>query len=116
MWYLIEFKTGKAEVWATARKIYDSVISLVENGVLTFKECREKLTFLLVMKEADRFRYYNLGKIVNKDYGEVWEYDVRDIPSQMENTDPRILTGQLVQKVFVLSVDDFCSYVHDWRD
>ena len=115
-WYLIEFKTGKAEVWASVRKIYDSVVLLVESGVLTFDECREKLSFIIVMRDWERFPYYNLGKIVDKDYGEKWDYDVRDIPKEVENADPRILTEQVAKKVLILSVEDFCSFAKDWHN
>ena len=109
-WHLIEFKTGSSRVESIIRKLYDSAILLVSHNVLSWEECREMLIFISVQVDAkDRFRYYEL----RKDQG--YEYELRDIKPKQANLDPRIPTGQVAKKVYVMDVPDFVSYASTWE-
>lgn len=116
-WFLIEFKTGGAPVWGTVRKAYDSVITLFEHDILSLADCREKLTFILVRENAKKlFPYYDLGKMTEKNYGPKWEYDVADISASIADADPRVLTGQIAKKVYVMDVPDFVGFSSAWTN
>lgn len=113
--YLVEFKSGKVPVANWIRKVYDSSIALVDNGVLTWHECQTCLTFILVQVDADRyFPNYDLGRRMRKSYGSRWEYDPADIPPQTVNSDPRILTGQVAHRIYVMNVPDFQAFAARW--
>lgn len=45
---LVEFKTGKVEQLNLHRKLYDSLIGLVENAGLTFAEARQNVDYVVV--------------------------------------------------------------------
>lgn len=109
VWHLVEFKTGGARVENIIRKVYDSVILLVSHNVLSWEECREKLMFVSVQVDArDRFQYYELR-------GQKYEYELQDIKPKQANLDPRVLTGQVAKKVYVMDVPDFVSYAESWE-
>lgn len=109
VWHLIEFKTGSARVESIIRKLYDSVILLVSHNVLSWKECCEKLIFISVQVDAkDRFQYYELR-------GRGYEYELEDIKTGQVNFDPRIPTGQVAKKVYVMDVPDFVAYAASWE-
>ena len=109
VWHLIEFKTGSSRVESIIRKLYDSVILLVSHNVLSWEECREKLRFISVQVDAKRrFQYYEL-----RDQG--YEYELQDIKPKQVNLDPRILTGQVAKKVYVMDVPDFATYAASWE-
>ena len=109
VWHLIEFKTGGARVENIIRKLYDSVILLVGHNVLSWEECCEKLMFISVQVDAkDKFQYYELR-------GQGYEYELQDLKPRQANFDPRILTGQVAKKVYVMDVPDFVSYAETWE-
>ena len=109
VWHLIEFKTGGARVENIIRKLYDSVILLVDHNVLSWEECCEKLMFISVQVDAkDKFQYYELR-------GQGYEYELQDLKPRQANFDPRILTGQVAKKVYVMDVPDFVSYAETWE-
>lgn len=88
---LIEFKTssvGDAELFRT---IYDSVILLVELGVLSWAESREKLEFFLVQKDVEK-------------------YIVGDYEGNPDR-DARVLEGQVIKSFHRMSPEAFESYV-----
>lgn len=65
-WYFIEFKNGSIDKANIFRKIYDSLIMLIESGVVQdFQFVRDKFTYILV---------YNSDK-----YSKVQEAESRDI-------------------------------------
>lgn len=108
--YLIEFKTSKLRDGEWYRKIYDSVLFLVELGVLTWQDCRDHLTFVTVQTDAGvRFRNYNLGERTGKSYGPIWEYDPADVKDP--DADARVLTGQVAKRIYRLTPDDFDAFI-----
>ena len=65
--------------------------------------------FVSVQVDArDRFQYYELR-------GQKYEYELQDIKPKQANLDPRVLTGQVAKKVYVMDVPDFVSYAESWE-
>lgn len=92
---LVEFKTssiGDAEFF---RKIYDSAILLVENGVLSWDDCRRHLVFCLVQSDLERYIGGNYATNLDRN--------------------PRSLEGQVVDKVYRVSPEDFDRMARSWR-
>ena len=52
-YYLIEFKTGRIDTAESLRKAYDSAMALVEYNILTWDQCKQHLTFVLVGTEVE---------------------------------------------------------------
>lgn len=88
---LIEFKTSSVGDAEWFRTIYDSVILLVELGVLSWAESREKLEFILVQKDV--------AKYIAGDY------------EGNPDRDARVLEGQVVKSLQRMSPEAFESYV-----
>lgn len=95
--YLIEFKTSNIGDGEWFRKIYDSVILLVELGVLTFDDCRRRLNFILVQRNAESRTGGNYASDPDRD--------------------ARFLEGLILKKVERLSPERFEEYVNNkgWR-
>lgn len=53
-YYLFEFKTGEVNSLDVFRKIYDSIIGLMEHGKLTLDECRRLLNVILIANNAEK--------------------------------------------------------------
>ena len=49
--YLVEFKCGKAEIDNVIRKVYDSVLMLMEHDELTIRQARTDYTYLVVSND-----------------------------------------------------------------
>ena len=100
-YFLVEFKVSKMPVAETMRKVYDSAVALVEHGILTWESCRQRLSFILVGKQA-RLRFdRNYGRLAAEFMAENY---------RNADADPRILTGQVVREVYVMDVPDFTSF------
>ena len=112
-YYLIEFKTGTPSNFDIHRKLYDSIIGLLENKVLSLSECRENLQYIIVSLEYKTFqqhqelmRHFGFGVI------EPWDYVVtRQNLQNWDKNDIRKLSGFLVNKVYKLSPEDFNVFV-----
>lgn len=112
-YYLIEFKTGKPDNLDIHRKLYDSVLGLLEHHVLTLAECRENLQYIIVSLKQTTFpqheemlEHFRFGRV------EPWEYEVtRENLDMWNKNDIRKLSGFLVNKVYRLSPKDFDAFV-----
>ena len=108
-WYLIEFKTGGINVAESLRKVYDSAIALVEFGVLTWEQCKSRLTFILVGKEVET-RLDQLRRKSRSDY--------MDPAYKAVDLDPRTVEGQVVKEFLIFTPSEFESFASrcNWRD
>lgn len=108
-YYLIEFKTGKPENMDLHRKLYDSVIGLMENGVLALADCRTKLQYVIVSLHykpcdchAEMLDHFEAADT------EPWDYEVTKAAlDSWDNNDIKKLTGFLVEKIYKLCPSDF---------
>ena len=106
--YLIEFKTGKPENVDIHRKIYDSVIALMEHNVLTLADCRERLQYVIVSKHYKDAGHDSLLGYLEDGMSEPWEYIVeRHALNSWDKHEIRKLTNFLFSKVYKLSLIDF---------
>lgn len=106
--YLIEFKTGKPENFDIHRKIYDSVIALMEHGVLTLSDCRDHLQYIVVSRHYKDIVSDSLLGYLENGIPEPWEYNVdRQILNNWDKHEIRKLTNFLFSKVYKLSPLDF---------
>lgn len=106
--YLIEFKTGKPKNFDIHRKIYDSIIALVEHGVLSWQECREHVQYLIVSKRYESPEPDSLLAYLEVELREPWDYVADRQTREMWNEhDIRKLTSFLFEKAFKLSLQDF---------
>lgn len=112
-YYLIEFKTGKPENLDIHRKLYDSIIGLLEHRVLSLSDCRENLQYIVVSLKYDRFpQHGEMMDHFNFGVSEPWEYSVtRQNLNAWDKNDVRKLSGFLVNKVYKLCPADFETFV-----
>ena len=106
--YLIEFKTGKPENIDIHRKIYDSVIALMEHGVLTLSDCRDHLQYIVVSRHYKDTVSGSLLGYLEDGMLEPWEYRVdRQTLETWDKHEIRKLTNFLFSKVYKLSLLEF---------
>ena len=99
--FLVEFKTEKIERAEILRKAYDSAIALVEFGGLSWKTCKEHLTFIVVGSEAGN-RLADLRKISCNDFM---------LPSYNgAGSDPRTVIGQIVKEFLLFTPGEFVAF------
>lgn len=115
LYYLIEFKTGKIQNVDLHRKLYDSLIGLIEHQVLTLSECRENLQYIVVSLQCGVFaQHKEMMEHFACGVNEPWDYAVtRQALKTWEKNDIRKLSGFLVNKVFKLSPSDFDIFVRN---
>lgn len=115
LYYLIEFKTGNATNVDRHRKLYDSVIALVENSVLTFEECRSQVQYIIVEKGLKPFvQHQEMLSHFERNDPEPWDYAVtKSFLKTISRDDIRKLSGFLVEKVYRLSPLDFEKFVEN---
>ena len=101
-YYLIEFKTGRIDTAESLRKAYDSAMALVEYNVLTWDQCKQHLTFLLVGTEAE----IRLGQLRNKSVA-----DYMNPSYSCVNHDPRTVVGQVVKSFEIYTPEEFETFV-----
>lgn len=112
-YYLVEFKTGKPENLDIHRKLYDSVIGLMEHSVLSLDECRTKLQYIVVSLKYNPYPCHSemLSHFEDGD-AEPWEYEVSKAAlKEWPDADIRKLSGFLVEKIYKLSPVDFEKFV-----
>lgn len=107
--YLIEFKTGRPNNLDLHRKLYDSVMGLVEHSVLELETCRSTVQYLIV---SNKYEPYPLHREMlahfERGVKEPWDYDVTVTAlNSWDDSDIRRLTGVLVEKIYKLSPADF---------
>ena len=112
-YYLIEFKTGGVKNVDVHRKLYDSVIGLLEHRVLTLSECREYLQYVIVSLKQNVFPYHKeMMRHFGSGVDEPWEYAVtRENLKNWDKNDIRKLSGFLVEKIYKLNPSDFDLFV-----
>lgn len=100
-YYLIEFKTGGIAVDDLLRKVYDSAMALVEYNVLTWDQCKQHLTFVLVGTEVEtrlaHLRKKTVADYMNPSYSSV-------------NQDPRTIVGQVVKCFQIYTPAEFEAF------
>ena len=100
-YYLIEFKTGGIDIADTLRKAYDSAMALVEYNVLTWDQCKQHLTFVLVGTEVEtrlaHLRKKSVADYTNPSYSGV-------------NQDPRTVVGQVVKGFEIYTPTEFEAF------
>ena len=100
-YYLIEFKTGRIVADDLLRKVYDSAMALVEYNVLTWDQCKQHLTFVLVGTEVE-MRLAHLRKKSAVDYTNPSYSGV--------NQDPRTVVGQVVKGFEIYTPAEFVAF------
>lgn len=91
--YLIEFKNGSCDMYTMQRKIYDSVVALVDCGGWSYSRAREQIIAILV-------------------------HDVNDVPAIKDTPDDfRSLAGYMVKECHYLTPDEFDNFAmtRSWR-
>ena len=100
-YYLIEFKTGRIVADDLLRKVYDSAMALVEYNVLTWDQCKQHLTFVLVGTEVEtrlaHLRKKSVADYTNPSYSGV-------------NQDPRTVVGQVVKGFEIYTPAEFEAF------
>ena len=115
-YYLIEFKTGHVDGLDVFRKIYDSVIGLIEHGKLTLDECRRQLNVILVANNAEVSPNAPLSEHLS--LLAEWNYRIDDnFLKSLRTNDIRRLTNFLVKWAFRMTPDEFEKYVQirSWK-
>lgn len=107
--YLIEFKAGKPKNLDLHRKLYDSVMGLVEHSVLDLETCRSTVQYLIVSVKYEPYPFHReMLAHFERGVKEPWDYDVTVTAlSAWDDSDIRRLTGVLVEKIYKLSPADF---------
>lgn len=109
-WYFIEFKNGSVDKLDVHRKIYDSIIMMIEMGIKEeFKFFRNNATYILVLNKKygqnseNRNRIYDYGKKRANEEIKFFELDK--------------LEGYLVNKVHTYYVNEFEQFIkiHEWE-
>lgn len=121
IFYLIEFKTGEFVNIDRHRKIYDSVIGLLEHNLLSLDECRKKVQYVMVEKKLEpSAAHLELQRYLERGQSEPWEYEIsRSLISQWKKKpDIRKLTNFLFHKAYALSPSDFDAFARNrsWSD
>ena len=101
-YYLIEVKTGRIDTAESLRKAYDSAMALVEYNILTWNQCKQHLTFLLVGTEAEK----RLGQLRKKSVAAYMNPSYTGV-----NNDPRIVVGQAVNGFEIYTPEEFETFV-----
>lgn len=111
-YYLIEFKTGDVRNVDIHRKLYDSVVGLLEHRVLSLSECRENLQYIIVSLKYEAFpQHQEMIKHFGFGVEEPWDYVVtRQSLKDWSKDDIRKLSGFLVNKVYMLTPEEFDAF------
>lgn len=115
-YYLLEFKTGKVNGLDVFRKIYDSIIGLMEHKKLTLDECRRQLNVILIANHAENSPNAPLDNHLQKQ--SQWEYSMdKSFLEKLKDNDIRRLTNYLVKWAYRMTPDVFETFVHEkrWR-
>ncbi len=111
-YYLLEFKTGDVKGLEVFRKIYDSIIGLMEHGKLTLEECRRQLNVILIANNAENSPNAPLSKHLQK--LTKWQYSMnKAFLKSLKDNDIRRLTNFLVKWAYRMTPDDFEAFVQD---
>ena len=109
-YYLLEFKTGDLHWLDVLRKIYDSIIGLIEHGKLTLDECRRNLNVILVANHAENSPNKALANHLQQLAKWTYPMDESFLKSLNDN-DIRRLTNFLVKWAYRMTPDDFDEFV-----
>jgi hypothetical protein len=119
VFYFIEFKTGKPDNLDIHRKIYDTVLGLVEHNILTLDACRTQVKYLVVSKRYGDAFDGSLLEYLETDIKEPWDYEINmEVLRNWDKNDIRKLSNFLVRKVYKLSLTDFDKFAENrgWRN
>ena len=112
-YFLIEFKTGQVDGLDVFRKIYDSIIGLIEHNILTLDDCRQHLNVILIANNAEESpnqpyadRLLGLAEWTYPTEGDRW----KKFWENLKNKDIRRLTNFLVKWAYRMTPDDFERY------
>jgi len=107
--YAIEFKTGHVDMVNVHRKIYDTVLSWLENRQQSISYARERIVYVLVMaalsKQIKRFGHSFLGK------QKPWE----GISLQPNQQELRKIQGWIVRDVEIMPPEFFKRYLRYYK-
>lgn len=111
-YYLLEFKTGEVNGLDVFRKIYDSIIGLMEHGKLTLDECRRLLSVILIANDAEKSPNAPL-----KSHLQIrtdWNYTMdKAFLKKLSPNDIRRLTNYLVKWAYRMTPDEFEAFVQE---
>ena len=102
-YFLVEFKTKEIKRADILRKAYDSAMVLVEFGGLSWKTCKERLTFIVVGTEAET-RLADLRKLSRADY--------MDPHYKNADADPRTVIEQIVKEFLLFTPEEFEAFAY----
>ena len=102
--YAIEFKTGRVDTLNVNRKIYDTVLTWLENRRQTVAYTRERMTYVLVLSIlSKKVKQLNHGLLGKK---RPWEYFVERKDYELGK-----LKGWLVKQVVIMPPEFFRRYI-----
>lgn len=112
--YLVEFKCGKAEIDNVIRKVYDSVLMLMEHDGLTIRQARTGYTYLVVSNDLTIWN--NRLKALSRSLAYCHEPWVRYRKS-FDQWRLANLEGVVVAKAYAMPPEMFNLFakVHHWR-
>ncbi|MDE6233164.1 MAG: hypothetical protein K2M60_07455 [Lachnospiraceae bacterium] len=114
-WTFIEFKNGSIKTVDIYRKIYDSLIMLVEMGYLTWENCRNNAQYIVVYNENEYGeKYLECRKEQNN---LKIQSHIRSLAKQPRKLfDLKNLNGYLVNKTSTLTQIEFQAQFIDLKE
>ena len=112
--YLVEFKCGRAEIDNVIRKVYDSVLMLMEHDGLTISQARTDYTYLVVSNDLTIWN--NRLKALSRSLAYCREPWVR-YQKSLDQWRLANLDGIVVAKAYAMPPEMFNLFakVHHWR-
>ena len=111
-YFLLEFKTGEVKALDVFRKIYDSIIGLMEHGKLTLDQCRRQLNVILIANNAENSPNAPLKSHLQQRSD--WDYSKgNDFVKKLNDNDIRRLTNYLVKWAYRMTPDEFEAFVQN---
>ena len=111
-YYLLEFKTGEVNGLDVFRKIYDSIIGLMEHNKLTLEDCRKRLNVILIANHAEQST--NAAYMSHLQLQSDWDYTMtKAFLKTLKDNDIRRLTNYLVKWAYRMTPDEFEAFVQE---
>ena len=106
---LIEFKSGSTNYTDLHRKLYDTILALMEHDGLSFSKCRQNVTYVVVLPPDDRKS--NADKVIDyvsdESIDHLWKLDNHQAQSGLSNL------LWLINNVIILTPRQFNLYVQE---
>lgn len=114
-WTFIEFKNGSINTVDIYRKIYDSLIMLVQMGYITWEKCRKNAEYIVVYNETEYGEKY--GQCQNEQSNLKIQKHIRGLAQQTRRLfDLKKIEGYLVNKTYTFTEIEFESQFIDLKE